>query len=72
MGWDGDCLAKWGLGAQYDVTSCLPDFPEVPPADQVVGEVSTVDIARNLQATFKTSSRIRWRRMLSGGSESKK
>jgi len=44
------------LGSQDDVASGLPKFAEKPTANQVVGEVTTVDVFRNshLQFLFPT------------------
>lgn len=49
------------------MTSRLAQLAEVPSAYEMVREISSMDVPRNSQATFNTSSRTKCRRMFSGG-----
>src|SRR5690242_12045527 len=72
MIWNWDPMVRRLLGLQNDVAAVLV-HPRVRPfSAQEVGEAADGNVARNPHATWRISSRTRWRRTRSGRGRSKK
>ena len=68
---NGDAVGSRSLGLKDDVATYLVDFFVSPRPAEVLDEIFTAQVARQLHATARTSSRSRRRRMEAGAVESK-
>ena len=71
MGGDSNAVVGRLFGLQNHVTAYLMDALLVPALFQVARQRFAVQIAQQLYATARTSSRTMRRRMEAGGTESK-
>src|SRR6185369_2632014 len=70
--WNRDPVVSGLGGFQNDVAADLVHPCLLPFSAQEVRETRARNVARNLHATWRTSSRTRWRRTRSGRGRSKK
>jgi len=70
MSGDDGGLAGGHIGVEVYMAAGLVSFSVSPVADEVVGKLCAVDIARRLHATARICSR-RMRRTVTGGCDSK-
>jgi len=68
---NGNALRTGLTGLKDDMAANLVHLPVLPAAAEVLHQLLTAQIARQLHATASTSSRTRRKRIESGGAESK-
>lgn len=68
---NGNALRAGLTGLKDDMAANLMHLPVLPAAAEVLHQLLTAQIARQLHATANTSSRTRRKRIESGGAESK-
>lgn len=68
---NGNALMAGGTGLKNDVAADLMHLPVLPSAAEVLDQLLTAQIARQLHATASTSSRTRRSRIEAGAGESK-